>query len=62
MSEGLSRFFVKNLMAYNTEKLRSGTILCFTKFLVSKNVRDRSGREYHNFPSNYYVSQYQIIP
>ena len=62
MSEGLSRFFVKNLMAYNTEKLCSGTILRFTKFLVSKNVRDRSGREYHNFPSNCYVSQYQIIP
>ena len=60
VSEGLSRFSVKILMAHSTEELRSGTLLCFTKFLVSKNVRDKRGREYHVLPSNCCVSQYRI--
>ena len=49
VSEGLSRFSVKILMAHSNEKLRSGTFLCFTHILVSKNVRDKRGREYHDF-------------
>ena len=30
--------------------------LCSRKILVSKNVRDKRGSEYHNFPSNFFLS------
>ena len=38
---GISRFSVENLLSHSTEKLRRGTILCFTKLLVSKNLMDK---------------------
>ena len=42
--EGVSRFSVENL-SRSTEKIRRGTLLCFRKFLVLKNVREnRAGR------------------
>ena len=43
-----------NLLSHSTEKLRTGTFLCFTKFLVSKKFMDKrggGGREYHDFLS-----------
>ena len=47
--------FVKIVLSHSTEKLRRGTLLCLTKFLVSKKFMDKMGRgrgrEYHHFPS-----------
>ena len=40
---GLSRFFVENFSCRITEILSRGTLLCFTNFLVSKNVWKRGG-------------------
>ena len=38
----------------SAHELRGGTLLCFRKFLVSKNFMDRKGRgrDFHNIPSN----------
>ena len=47
---GASRLSNENLLSHNTEKLRRGN-LCFRKFLVSKNVKDRRERGRHDFPS-----------
>ena len=33
---GISRFFIETLLSHSTEKLRRGTLLCFTEFPVSK--------------------------
>ena len=44
----------KKFSPHSTEKLRRGTLLCFTKFLVSKKNMDKrgaGGREYKDFPS-----------
>ena len=50
---GTSRFSIENLLSHSSEKLYRGTLLCFTKFLVSKNFIDKrgggGGREYHDF-------------
>ena len=40
---GISRFTIEYLLSHSTEKLRSGTFLCFTKFLVSKKFMDKRG-------------------
>ena len=51
---GISRFSIENFLSHSTEKLPSGTLLCFTKFLVSKKFMDKRGggvAEYHDFPS-----------
>ena len=53
---GISRFSIENLLFHSTEKLRRGTLLCSRKILVSKNVKDKRGGEYHNFPSNFFLS------
>ena len=39
-------------MSHSAEKLRRGK--CSRKILVSKNVRDKRGGEYHNFPSKFF--------
>ena len=47
---GISRFPKKKLLSHSTEKLRRGTFLRFTKFLLSKNIMDKrvgGGKEYH---------------
>ena len=41
--EGASRISIENLLSHSTEKLRRGN-LCFRKFLVSKNVKDKRER------------------
>ena len=40
---GISRFSIENLLSHSTEKLRRGTLLCFTKFLVPKKFMDKRG-------------------
>ena len=47
---GASRLSVEILLSHSTEKLRRGN-LCFRKFLVSKNVKDKRERRHHDFPS-----------
>ena len=37
---GISQFTVKSFLTQSTEELRSGTLLCFSKFLVSRGVTD----------------------
>ena len=40
---GISRFSIEHLLSCSTEKLRRGTILSFTKLLVSKKLMDKRG-------------------
>ena len=40
---GISRFSIENFLSHSTEKLPGGTLLCFTKFLVSKKSMDKRG-------------------
>ena len=61
----VSRFSVENFLSQCAEKFREGTLLCFKKFLVPKNVKDKRERErerererkrerergHHDFPS-----------
>ena len=49
--EEVLRFSVQIFLSHSTQKLRRGSLLCSRKILVSKNVRDKRGGEYHNFPS-----------
>ena len=47
---GISRFSQDFLLSHSTERLRRGTFLRFTKFLLSKNIMDNrvgGGKEYH---------------
>ena len=44
MGEGaVSPIYVKVFLSQKTKTFRWGTLLCFRKFLVSKNVKDESG-------------------
>ena len=47
----VSRFSVEKFLSHSAEKFRRGTLLCFRKFLVPKNVRDKRGGGYHDFLS-----------
>ena len=40
---GTSQSLTENLLCHTIEKLAKGTLLCFTKLLVSKNVLDKRG-------------------
>ena len=42
---------LKKLLSHSTEKPHSGTLLCFRKFLVSKNVKYKRGGNYYDVPS-----------
>ncbi len=42
---GISHFSIEKLLANKTEKLRRGTLQCFTKFMVSKKFMDKRGEE-----------------
>ena len=56
---GISQFSIENLLSHSTEKLRRGTLLCFTKLLVSKKLMDKGGgggRDYHVFLSKSFSS------
>ena len=45
-----SRFSLEKISSHSAEKIRRGTLLCFRKFLLSKNVRFERGG-YQDFPS-----------
>ena len=50
---GASRLSLENLLSHRTEQLRRGN-LCFRKFLVSKNVKDKRERGgHHDFLSKF---------
>ena len=42
---GASRLSIENFSSHNAEKFRRGTLLCYRKFLVSKNVKEKRKRE-----------------
>ena len=49
-TEGVSRYSVNFFLSRSTEKLRWGSFLRFTKFLLSKNIRDKrvgGGKVFH---------------
>ena len=39
----VSRFSLENFSSHSPKKFRRGTLLCFRKFLLSENVRDKGG-------------------
>ena len=41
--EGYVTYFCRNFLSRTIEKLRRGTLLCFTKFWVSKNFMEKRG-------------------
>ena len=47
---GISRFSIEILLSQSAEKLRRRTLLCFEKFLASKNVSANRGGS-QDFPS-----------
>ena len=49
--EGNITIFYRKFVVSQYRKIRWGTFLGFTKFLVSKNVRDKRGGGYHHLPS-----------
>ena len=51
MRGGVSRFSVQKFLSHSAEKFHRGTLLCFRKFLVPKNVRDKREGGIHVFPS-----------
>ena len=56
---GASRLCIENLLSHRTEQLRRGN-LCFRKFLVSKNVKDKRERGgITTFCRKFVVSQYR---
>ena len=60
LCKSVSRFSVEKFSSHGTEKLRWGSLLCFRKILVSKNVRDK-GAGITIFCQNCFVSQYRNI-
>ena len=48
---GVSKFSVENFLSQSAEELRRGTLLCFRKFGVPKNVRYKRRGGYHDFLS-----------
>ena len=46
----VSRFSLEKFLSHSAEKFRRGTCLCFRKSLVPKNVRNKRGGVYHDFP------------
>ena len=51
-SEVKSRFSVENFLSHTAEKVRRGTLLCFTEFLASKTFLEKRWLgEYQEFPS-----------
>ena len=59
--EVVSQNSVGNLLSHSAEKHRGGTLLCFWKFLVSKNFIDkRRGRGYHDFEPGGGVARFSL--
>ena len=46
MKRGITRVSIESLLSHTTEKLRTGTLLCFTKFLIPKiSINNEEGEE-----------------
>ena len=57
-SEGYVTILCRIFLSHSTEKLGKGTLLCFTKFLVSKMFMDKSGGgSIKIFRRKFFVSQ-----
>ena len=60
LERATSRISVEKFFSGSIEKLRSGTLLCFTNFLLSKiflgkrGRRREGGREYQNLPCKFF--------
>ena len=52
---GLSFFSVEKFLSHSDEKFCRGNLLCFRNFPAPKNVRDKRGCGYHDFPSNLFI-------
>ena len=51
IKEGVIHVFRSEIfLSHSAKKFRRGTLLCFTKFMVSKNFLEKRG-EYQEFPS-----------
>ena len=57
----VSRFSVENFLSHNAEKFRRRTLLFQKKNLVTKNVTDKRGGGYHDFPSKLYSHSTEIF-
>ena len=60
--EGNITIFVEILLSHSTNKVRKGTLLSFTKPLVSKNLINGRGGGVTIFRQNCFSSQYLIFP
>ena len=55
--------FRQTVLSHSTEKLRRRTLLCCTKFLLTKKfVNKRGGREYQDFPSFFLFHSAEEFP
>ena len=53
--EGVSRFYVENVSSHSTKTSRRRTLLCFKKFRLSKNFRDKREWDITNFRRIFFV-------
>ena len=53
-NRGISQFTAKSFLTQSTEELRSGTLLCFSKLLVSRFVTDK--RQFSRLPVKFLLS------
>ena len=51
---GVTRLSIGTFLSHSTEKLHRGILLCFRKYLVSKNFKEERGRECQDFPSKFF--------
>ena len=58
---GISRFSIENLLPHSAENFRRGTLLCFRKLLLSKNVRDNKGCASSFFVENFLSHSAEIF-
>ena len=55
----VSRFSLEKFLSHSAEKFRRGTLLCLTKILLSKNVKDKRGGGITIFCRKFVLSLYR---